>query len=46
MRKKIEIDEKLICEEYTETNIGIETIALKYHVGKLRIKEVLTKHGS
>ena len=30
------LDEKTICDEYQSTNIGIEAIALKYHVGKRR----------
>lgn len=36
---------KKICEEYLNTKIGIEAIALKYHVGKLKIKQILTKNN-
>lgn len=45
MREKVVLDEDAICKEYAETGIGIEAMALKYHVGKLRIKDILTKHN-
>lgn len=45
MKNKVTLDEGLICKEYRETNIGIETMALKYHVGKKKIKEILEKNG-
>lgn len=45
MKKKNTIDEKLICEEYKNTEIGVEAMALKYHVGKKKIKEILTNNG-
>lgn len=38
---KPELDEKLICDLYVNTNIGIETLAMQYHVGKKRIKQIL-----
>lgn len=34
-----------ICKEYLETGIGIESLALKYHVGKLKIKKILSDNG-
>lgn len=45
MKSKNILDEKLICNEYTETEIGVEAMALKYHVGKKKIKEILTRNG-
>lgn len=45
MRTKVELDEDLICREYTESKIGVESLALKYHVGKLKIKAILEKRG-
>ena len=45
MKNKIELNEELICEEYVNTNIGVEKLSLKYHVGKKRIKEILDKKG-
>lgn len=44
MKNKNFLDEKVICKEYCENNIGIETMALKYHVGKIRIKNILIKN--
>ena len=38
MKKKIEINEETLCKEYLETKIGVESLALKYHIGKLRVK--------
>ena len=35
------LDEQLICQEYQETNLGIEALATRYHVGKLKIKKIL-----
>lgn len=45
MKQKVVLDEEAICKEYAETGIGIEAMALKYHVGKLRIKDILTRHN-
>lgn len=42
---KIELNEELICNEYQTTNIGIEALALKYHVGKKKINAILEKNG-
>ena len=45
MKKKITLDENIICQEYLEAEIGIESIALKYHVGKKRIREILDRNN-
>lgn len=45
MKKKITLDENIICQEYLETEIGIESMALKYHVGKKRIREILSRNN-
>lgn len=39
------LDKEKICKEYTETKIGIEALATKYHVGKLKIKSILSEAG-
>lgn len=44
-KTKVELDEKLICEEYINTKIGIEALSYKYHVGKLKIKDILKRNG-
>ena len=44
-KTKIVLDEKMICDEYLNTKTGIETMALKYHVGKLKIRQILNKNG-
>lgn len=41
----MEIDKEKICKEYTESKIGVEALATKYHVGKLKIKGILTEAG-
>ena len=33
-KTKAILDEKIICDEYLNSKIGIETLALKYHVGE------------
>lgn len=38
-------DIKIICEEYVNTNIGVEALAKKYHVGKLKIKTILIENN-
>ena len=45
MKNKVELNEEMICKEYLETQIGVENMALKYHVGKKRIKDILEKHN-
>lgn len=42
---KAKLDEKTICNEYQSTNIGIEALALKYHVGKKKINEILANNN-
>lgn len=45
MKRNIEIDENQICDEYVSTNIGTEALALKYHIGKKRVKDILRSNG-
>ena len=45
MRHKTVLDEKRICEEYINGRIGVESLSLKYHTGKIRIKEILKKNN-
>lgn len=45
MKNRTELNEEMICKEYLDTQIGIESLALKYHVGKKKIKEILTKYN-
>ena len=45
MKNRTELNEEMICKEYLDTRIGIESLALKYHVGKKKIKEILTKYN-
>lgn len=45
VKKKIEINTSELCKEYIETNVGIEALASKYHVGKLAIKKILSDNG-
>ena len=44
-RLKVELDENAICEEYINTEVSIETLALKHRAGKIKIKAILQKHG-
>lgn len=44
MKKIIEINEADVCKDYTENFIGIEQLAYKYHVGKLKIKDILKRN--
>lgn len=39
------LDKKQICKDYTDSSIGVESLALKYHVGKLKIKAILSEAG-
>lgn len=39
------MEEKEICKEYLTTNIGIEALALKYHMGKKKINEILKRNN-
>lgn len=45
MKKKVILDEAQICQEYISGRDGVETLCKKYHVGKLRIKDILKKHN-
>ena len=45
MKRNTEINEKQICDEYLNTNIGTEALALKYHIGKKRVKSILSNKG-
>ena len=45
MRGNININERKIVEEYTNTKIGIEKLALKYHIGKIKVKRILDEYG-
>lgn len=45
MKKSIKLDEKVICEEYQSSSIGVESLALKYHVGKKKIKDILIRNS-
>ena len=44
MRKKF-YDVAGIIEDYTQNDMGLEGICSKYHVGKLKVKEILGAHG-
>lgn len=43
--KKVILDEIKICKEYQTTRDGVEVLAKKYHVGKIRIKSILKSHN-
>lgn len=42
---KVILNEEEICKEYVDTTIGVEAMALKYHVGKKRIRDILNRHN-
>lgn len=42
---KVILNEEEICKEYVDTTIGVESMALKYHVGKKRIRDILNRHN-
>lgn len=44
MKNKVILNESSVIEDY-ENGIGVEKLALKYHVGKLKIKDILIKNG-
>lgn len=44
-RKKTELDDKVICGEYLNSNIGVEALATKYHTGKVTVKKILADNG-
>lgn len=39
------IDELLIIQEYQENCIGLESLAKKYQIGKLKLKKILREHN-
>lgn len=45
MKKQVKLDDELICQEYLDNAISVESLAKKYHVGKLRIKDILEKNN-
>ena len=45
MKQKKELNELEICKEYQNGRNGVNTLCKKYHVGKLRIKEILKAHN-
>ena len=45
MKENTNINEGRIVEEYTNTKIGIENLALKYHISKIRVKKILDEYG-
>lgn len=45
MKNNVKLDEELICKEYCNSNVGVEAMALKYHVGKKKIKAILSRNG-
>lgn len=44
-KKKIILDEDAICQDYVNNNIGTDGLAAKYHVGKLKIRQILNSHN-
>lgn len=45
MKNKVILNKEEIVNEYINTKIGVEKMALKYHVGKYRIKMILEEMG-
>lgn len=45
MRGNANINKQKIVEEYKTTKSGIETLALKYHIGKIKLKKILAEYG-
>ena len=45
MKEDIILDEPKICNEYLDEKIGINGLAAKYHVGKLKIKDILSRNN-
>lgn len=45
MKAKVILNDSEICEEYVNSEDGIETLALKHHVGKKRIREILVRNN-
>lgn len=45
MKTEVELKENEICERYKNENIGVESMAKEYHVGKKKIKDILLKNN-
>lgn len=45
MKGNININKIEIIEEYTKTKIGIEKLAIKYHIGKIKVKKILDEYN-
>jgi hypothetical protein len=44
MKSQIILNSEIIIKEYKE-GMGVEKLALKYHVGKVKIKNILFENG-
>ena len=44
MPKRIIIDEEAVIKDYTSSIVSVDTLATKYHVGKIRIREILKRN--
>ena len=45
MKEDIILDEPKICNEYLDEKIGINGLAAKYHVGKRKKKDILSRNN-
>lgn len=45
MKKAVALNEVKICDEYLNTDLGVESLGKKYHAGKLKIKEILNRNN-
>lgn len=45
MKGNININKIDIIKEYTKTKIGIEKLAIKYHIGKIKVKKILNEYN-
>ena len=45
MPKHIIIDEEAVIKDYTSSVVSVDTLATKYHVGKIRIREILNRNN-
>lgn len=44
MKKNIIIDEQAICDDYVNGRLGTEGLASKYHIGKVKVREILKRN--
>lgn len=44
-KRKIDICETDLCKDYTENKYSLASLCQKYHIGKLKIKEILSKNN-